>query len=347
MEEPWNFKQKLSKDLFFIRGCAIFSVVVGHVIGDRHSGIRQLYDQDIAEFSWLFSFIYTFHLPIFFILSGVSFAIFAKRDVPFLEFIQAKIGRLIVPLVCWAPLYCVFKSLSDKQTLTIYRLVDSILITDFVFWFFPALFFATVLAFIVLKLFHSPFLYQLVSTALLVLAFYMGGRFSVWFHFNIFYAFGFSIALVLPRISSLIAEASKRKILLVIFLTISVMILINSLVDFRYLSIGLSQYINGPLGFFLIYLVAIRGKLLFWFNGKMLLSIRNALIYLGKISMSIYLLHVLCASATRIFLVKLGVINLTIHFALGVSVAIMGPVLIHNFLAQRSKLYLISIGEAK
>ncbi|MDF5730700.1 MAG: acyltransferase family protein [Rhizonema sp. PD38] len=73
-----EFKQKLSHDLYFVRGFAILWVVVGHVIGDRSAGIRQLYDQDIPILAWMYTFIYSFHMPIFFIVSGISFAVFSK-----------------------------------------------------------------------------------------------------------------------------------------------------------------------------------------------------------------------------------------------------------------------------
>lgn len=185
MEASSDFKQKLSRDLFFVRGFAILLVVIGHVIGDRNSGVRQLYNQDIAGLSWSYSFIYTFHLPVFFILSGISFAIFSKTNVTFVEFIQAKSKRLIIPWVCWTPIFCIFRSLSSKENLTLFGLIKYILNADFIFWFFPALLFATLLAFSILKLSNSSFVYYIVSVILLISASYVGGRVSVWFQFNL------------------------------------------------------------------------------------------------------------------------------------------------------------------
>lgn len=349
MQASSDFKHKLSRDLFFVRGVAIFLVVIGHVIGDRNSGIRQLYYQDITGLAWSYSFIYTFHLPVFFILSGISFAVFSKSNVTFVEFIRSKSKRLIIPWICWTPLFCIFRSLSSREDLTLLNIINSTLNADFIFWFFPALLFAALLAFSILKLSNSSLVYYIVSVILLISASYIGGRVSVWFQFNIFYAFGFCIASALSMIYSLVWNMSRRKVFLVILLTISTMLLTNLLVGIEYLSIGFSQYVNGPLAFLLIYLGAVRGRLLFWFKmpENLLFLVRSSLIHLGKISMGIYLLHIFFGSATRIFLVKFSIASSVIHLLLGTLVSIISSVLIHDLLERRSKFYLFSIGELK
>jgi fucose 4-O-acetylase-like acetyltransferase len=63
---------------------AIVLVVIGHVIGHKKDvGMRQMYDSDIPFLTWLTEFIYTFHMPIFFILSGVSFATFSTKNTSY------------------------------------------------------------------------------------------------------------------------------------------------------------------------------------------------------------------------------------------------------------------------
>ena len=114
MENSSSFKANLSQELYSIRGIAIVLVVIGHVIGhEKNTGIRQMYGSDIVSLTWICEFIYTFHMPIFFIISGVSFAIFSnKKDISYLKFAKSKLLRLVIPLLCWAPITLVFQDLS-------------------------------------------------------------------------------------------------------------------------------------------------------------------------------------------------------------------------------------------
>ncbi|MBD0389778.1 MAG: acyltransferase family protein, partial [Nostoc sp. C3-bin3] len=104
---------------------AIVLVVIGHVIGNkRDAGILQMYDSDIPLLAGLTEFIYTFHMPIFFILSGVSFATFSKKNNSLLSFLNSKFKRLLVPLLCWAPILLIFQSLSKGVHVSFLDLIN-------------------------------------------------------------------------------------------------------------------------------------------------------------------------------------------------------------------------------
>ena len=61
-----------------VKGLAIFLVIVGHCIdGYRDAGIFKQY---LLEFNSLHNFIYSFHMPLFFIISGYLF-IYAYENI--------------------------------------------------------------------------------------------------------------------------------------------------------------------------------------------------------------------------------------------------------------------------
>ncbi|MBE9039152.1 acyltransferase family protein [aff. Roholtiella sp. LEGE 12411] len=157
-----NIKETLSKDLYFIRGIAIALVALGHVIGNRDSGIRQLYDQDLPYMGWIYNFIYTFHMPIFFIISGISFSIFSSSNNSYTKFINSKFIRIIIPLVCWAPIYYIFRTFSGSIKFSLTGLIQSVIYPNFIFWFFHALLLATVLSFFLIKKLSSKTIYYII-----------------------------------------------------------------------------------------------------------------------------------------------------------------------------------------
>ncbi len=339
-------KHKISNNLYFVRGLAIFLVVVGHIIGnkDEGTGIRQLYQQDIPILAWLYTFIYTFHMPIFFIASGISFAIFSKNNTNYIKFAKSRIFRLIIPLICWSPIYFILRVFSGKVSFSIFAIFYSILSAEFIFWFFPALFFASVLGFLVFQIIKNQRIYLFICIILFLLSFYIKGLMSVWFYFNIFYTFGCLRATDLAKIEQ---NLNKKSVLIVVLYTILlafVMLSIENLI----VNPLLVKLVNGIIGFYLIYILASYdwSKLRFGLPHQPFSLLRNTIVYFGKISMSIYLLHIIFGSFTRTFLVKIGITDVIPQFAIGLFVSLLGSVLTHNFLHNRSKLFLYSIGES-
>lgn len=352
METNSIFKSHLSKNLYFVRGMAIVLVVIGHVIGnEKDAGMRQMYDSDIPFLTWLAEFIYTFHMPIFFILSGVSFATFSNKNSRYLSFLNSKFKRLVVPLLCWAPILLIFQSLSKGVHFSFLDIINSVIQPWFIFWFFHALFFASVLSFIFLKKIKFPAIYFLASLILFILSFYLK-EMEIYWYFNIFYAFGVFLAHYLPKIHFTLKSLPSIIIFLILSLCAAMMLAINySLgVDYNLFS----KFVNGIIGFVLMYTIAYEEdneeqiKFSLKLLNPLLQSLKASFLYLGKISMTVYLLHIPFGSGTRVFLIKVfGITDPSIHFVLGCAAAILGPVVIYNFLHSRSRIFMYSIGEAK
>jgi fucose 4-O-acetylase-like acetyltransferase len=339
--------QKLSQDLYLIRGLAIVFVVIGHVIGDRYSGIRKLYAEDIPNLGYAYNFIYTFHMPIFFIISGISFAIFSQNKTSFLKFLKSKATRLIIPLFCWAPIYFIFRFISAGNIkFSLVRLLTSPFYADFIFWFFHTLFLISIFCFLLIKKNSSQWVYLIVSIFLFVGSFYLSGLISLVLYWNIFYAFGYVAATYISQVRSKIENSSYFLSLVSIFLLILSMLAVNYFWNQDYSLIA--RFINGITGFSMMYIIAgtnweiIRSSLIV----KVIKVLSYIFTYLGKISMTIYLFHVMSGSLTRIILVKVGINHVFSHFSMGFAAAILIPIGLYEIL-KRNKFFLYSIGEFK
>jgi fucose 4-O-acetylase-like acetyltransferase len=348
MDRTLDFKGRASENIFIIRGFAIFLVVIGHVIGGKDTGIRQLYDRDILLLAQLYDFIYTFHMPIFFLASGFSATVLSKSNNKLLDFIKSRCRRLLVPLICWAPLYYIFRSMIGKTNFQVFGILKSIVNPDFIFWFFPAIFFANVMGFIFIKIFRSWSLYGITSLILFGASFPLTGNIGACFYFNIFYFLGCAIGLHLSKKDYQVMTISGWKIISILLITISVMYAVYFWLGSEHLSGLLAKFINGLLSFSVLYIIIDSRAQFSLPNFMQSISkiSKNIFLYLGKISMSIYLLHVVCASTLRIVLVKLGVFEPNLQFVIGFVGSIVGSVLIHRLLC-KNYLFLYSIGEAK
>ncbi len=335
-----NFKAILSNNLYFIRGVAIALVVIGHVIGySRDYGMRQIYNSDLSALGWLCDLINTFHMPIFFIASGVAFAAFSNKNTTFKKFLSSKFEKLIIPLICWAPIYFVFQSLSKGKPFNFIDIVKATVYPYEIFWFLHALIFATFLSFACFKVFKS----NLVYFGLSILLFIIG--FGYW---NIFYAFGVFIASYLYKIRLFLEKLPFALISLMLGCGISTMILTKYFIAVN--NIENSRIVNGPIAFLCMYaIINLPDKILL---PKLLQHLRHAVatyfIYLGTASMIIYLFHGYFTRGTITFVIKvLSLPNPIFYFILVSFIGIFGPIIIYKFLLSKSKIFMYSIGGSK
>lgn len=340
-----DFKAKLSQALYFIRGIAIFLVVVGHVIGqNKETGIRQLYNSDIFSLSWLANFIYTFHMAVFFIASGVAFMVFSNKNASYLEFFRSKLKRLFIPLVFWVPPFFVLQSLSKGKSFDLFDIIDAIIYPYSIFWFIHALIFAVSFAFICFKVFKSKLIYILLS--LIIFAISLRFR-NIIIYNNIFYTLGVFIACYLPKIRLILEKLQVNFIFIILFAGFSIMLITNYLMQVNHEVFV--NIINGTIGFFLIYTMAVIGKKIVSFKqlSKLLHSVKANFLYLGKISMVIYVFHIYFLTATRVFLVRFfGITQPSLQLVLGCLAATLGPVIVYKLLQTRSKVFRYSLGES-
>ncbi len=134
------------------RAIAIFSIVLGHTIA---------YSTHCYE---IYRFIFAFSVPLFFVLSGMTFRL--KEETTW-QFIKRKFLRIMIPYFVWAILFLVpyylfgsnFSSeLSQPNLLGVLygSGADSALKQNTPLWFLPALFTTELLYYFLLKIFRHP-----------------------------------------------------------------------------------------------------------------------------------------------------------------------------------------------
>ncbi|GAX43274.1 acyltransferase family protein [Tolypothrix sp. NIES-4075] len=335
-----SFKKNLSESLYLIRGVAIALVVIGHVIGyNRDYGMRQMYNSDLSFLGWLCDLINTFHMPIFFIASGVAFAVFSNKNTTFKKFVISKFEKLIIPLICWAPIYLVFQSLSKGKQFNLLDIIKATVFPYEIFWFIHALIFATLLSFICFKYFQSNLVYFSVSILLFILGF------GYW---NLFYAFGVFIASYLDDIRLYLEKLPLNLIFFIFIGGITTMVLTKYFIAVS--NIENSRIINGPIAFLSMYLITnSREKILLPKQLEHLrLGVATSFVYLGAASMIIYLFHGYFTRGTILLIAKfLGLPNPILYFIVVSFMGIVGPIILYKLLLSKSKIFMYSIGGAK
>jgi len=124
-----------------LKGYAILLVVLGHVIVISNP----------SEFtkSWLWTFIYAFHMPLFLFLSG--YLVYQKPVGPIVDFIIKKGKRLLFPYLIW-----LFISILIVNNFVFNNVIWMYLITHLVvfdnIWFLPVLFISFLVLFLFIRL---------------------------------------------------------------------------------------------------------------------------------------------------------------------------------------------------
>lgn len=343
-----DFKKNASENIFLIRGIGIFLVIIGHVIGKQDSGIRQLYQDDIFFLGQVYDFIYTFHMPLFFIIAGFSFNLFNRRKYGLKSFAKSRAFRLLIPLLFWAPFYYLLRAAIGKIDFHILGVISSLLSRNFIFWFFPAMFFASIVGFIFLKRIRSWRFYVAISIVLLLVSYFIPGNASVWFYYNFFYCFG---CLLGDYMSTSHAKFDLSKGQAIVFGLLGVLLIFATYYFMQatfLITPSIIKLINGPLSFIVLYFLFDFGSKFRDQDSKVLWSgiSKRFLSYIGRLSMSIYLLHVLCGSFARVFLTKANIFDPSIQLMVGILASTLGSIVIHRLLC-KNRFFLYSIGEAK
>jgi fucose 4-O-acetylase-like acetyltransferase len=304
----------------YAKGIGIILVVYGHVI-------RGLYGSGIINKDFYYysdTFVYSFHMPLFFILSGYFFPHSIKKR--WATFTTNKIQTLIYPFIVWSIIQTIIEVLLSNYTnnkVSSQALLECLIIPRAQFWFLYALFFINLLnyAFYILNKRYWLLLSLIIS--------------MIYFIFQPdLYAFTFTFKfLIFFNLGILLSELKNHFIL---FLANNKYLLLNitgfCAVEYLYFFTDLKS-VNLYKELFNI-ILPISGSLLMiqlseWANRK---DVLKFLSYLGKGSLAIYLVHILVASGTRIILLKFtNIDNPVIHVILGTLAGIIFPLIIYAY----------------
>ena len=130
------------------RGISLFFVILGHLVVDS-----------TTIFNWIFSF----HMPIFFILSGMCFN--SEKYNSFLEFVKEKFKKRIIPYIAFT-IFAIFMCFIIPSWKAIIGSKNALIVLEEIFyygqpealrmgaiWFLVALFFSEIILFLLNKFF--------------------------------------------------------------------------------------------------------------------------------------------------------------------------------------------------
>ncbi|MBH8553904.1 acyltransferase [Nostocaceae cyanobacterium CENA357] len=317
--KPIHSNTLMQRRLYWVdyaKGIGIFLVVVGHILrGLVNSSILQ----PTTLLNFVDSWIYAFHMPLFFFISGL----FVQRSLskPLNSFMLDKLYTIAYPYFIWSVLQGIFQAVGSRYTNKPSSLSDILKIgyePIMQFWFLYTLFAIFLVYGIFNKLKLSPVLF-LAFSILLYSLHVLDVSFGPWGVSYLFrrHAIYFALGAVIGSgvLTSFIAR-TKPYTLLLMTLT-------------GYLVVGLAVQLQLAENLIAIPLLAIFGigssislaVLLDKFN--LVSSVKNW----GIFSLEIFVAHTIAASILRIVIQKIfGVTEPVIHFILGTTIGIYAPI---------------------
>jgi len=288
----------------FARGIGILLVVYGHVLrGMNSAGI-------VSNDHWIMVSdfaIYTFHMPLFFLLAGLNTGKGLVKDV----FLRSKLTTIAYPYFLWSLVQGFVQVAMAGSTNNSFRLSDlatAILYKPFgQFWFLYALFLCHI--FVVLTTINRLRVIVFALVAYAVGIYFDWGILSKTLSFFIFYAAGILLSTHLKTIVERFSDP-----LAIIICIIGTGIAIFFAKQFGHFD-DPTALIAAFIGIFLILQLSA-------------IVMRSNTIYielLGLASMPIYLMHILAGSGIRIVLLKLNITNMYIHLGIGFSFGVLAP----------------------
>jgi fucose 4-O-acetylase-like acetyltransferase len=297
--------------------------VLGHVIGGLRDAQLIPVDGALAQ---IFNYIYTFHMPAFFFLSGLFAYSLDKKTVG--SFAKDLALKIYYPCVLWSALQVTAMnmagSLLNHPQIFDWGQIGSILLGGVSqFWFLKALLLMQIVHYVFAKLADEK--YELVFFFLLLgcAAFPIFPSFFTPFaKFGIYYGFG-----VLFSKASAWKNGTDGLLLMLAALAGTAWFMVSSY-DFSWRNL---LEIGAP-----IYISHVPSALLgcvFVFSVARLSFVRSfwPLLYLGRRTMPIFVAHVLVVAGTRIILAKgLGVTDPHLILFVALTLGVVAPSLVYE-----------------
>jgi fucose 4-O-acetylase-like acetyltransferase len=295
----------------YARGIGILLVVYGHVLRGLNSGGM------VADGHWLMATdyaIYTFHMPLFFLLAGMN----AGRGLARSGFLRSKLMTIVYPYFLWSLIQGLVQVIMSGSTNLPFHLSDLAAAIFWKplgqFWFLYALLLCHIFVFLTTanRLRVSVF----ALAAYLVGINFELGIVSQSLQFFLFYAAGLLAAEHLKAVAERLANPAG--------------------IAATFIATGGSIYTASRLGGFSApwaLPAALLGMLLvLQVSAALARSNRMRIIeLLGLASMPIYLMHILAASGARIVLSKLGITDVYLHLGIGFLLGVLFPLAFYYF----------------
>ena len=311
----------------YAKGLGIILVVFGHSIAginDAKLPINQTFYQSA------FGFIYSFHMPLFFALSGMFFQRSLQKSTPW-EFVKNKLQTILYPFIIWSLIQTSIEVLFSSQTnsgIPLRDLLTCLIVPRSVYWFLFALFFINIINVLTFSYIRK---YSLLISTLVWLVFYIFRPDFEPFNKTFFNLIYFNFGILLSQQAAIFRNILEKRAALIS------MILLLVVGEYFYFALGKTYWLN-PL------LPAFAGTLL-----VMQLSYRraekkgsNLITFLGKNSMTIFLMHIIFTSGIRIILQRmLHIDNVVVHILVTTFSGIFIPLVFKYIISYKPQLNLL------
>jgi fucose 4-O-acetylase-like acetyltransferase len=305
------------------KGMGIVLVVLGHAIGGLHDA-RLMADDDAWQ--TVFYVIYTFHMPLFFFLSGL-FVEKRVRAQP-ARFAESLFTRIAWPYFLWCTFQLMVISLlgtlvNVPSSFDLWRCVELVWKPASQFWYLHALFVMHAASLLVVPRYGTKGLLVLALFVMALPALVPLGSLKEVCRYAVYYAFGVVCSSQVSR-GAIFDRKDAVTGAVAALLCIACAMLAHDAGE-RY-----SSFAAVP--------AAVAGTVAFVMLARSRFAQTNGiLLALGRASQAIFLLHVLCVAGTRIVMNKLlsmGDTNAILSVA--TTAGVVGPFLAHH-LASRMK----------
>ena len=302
----------------YAKGIGIVLVVFGHV---QRGLFNAEIIQDISLYEFFDDWIYSFHMPLFFFLSGIFFySDWQKRGHK--KFLIGKMDAIFYPYILWSLLQGGIEASLSSQTngQVSWIQVISLWQPRAQFWFLYALFLIFIFNSFLAKYFRERWL--MISMILAIASFELSNLVHIQgitgaMKNIIFFNFGALLSYYL--LGDKVRKNAKVKGGLGILLLIGCFLLVNY--DFN------GDVLISDISIIFLSCMGIAGVVLVSFFLSVISKIKWLSI-VGKYSLHIYLIHVIAASGGRILLQKVGYIeSYWIHVTSGMLLGVLVPIL--------------------
>lgn len=322
----------------YAKGIGIFLVVLGHVC-------RGLVDSELLNASsptvkFVDQWIYAFHMPLFFFLSGLL--IHSAASKPWQFFLVDKVRTIVYPYLLWAILQSGLMSVAASYTNASASLADLwriIYEPVFIFWFLYVLLVIMVLYKLMMQIEPRPFYFLIFSVGLYFI--HLAGISDVtWTIPDLVcrYAIYFGVGAIVSR-SPILPLINQAKPMTLMTISIGGFLTIAAFVWLQLATQELLIPLFGILGTGATVAFAVlleRFKLI------------NFIKLWGLLSLQIYVVHTIATAGIRIVLQKLlGVNDPFTHIFLGAIAGIYLPIAVHLFTQQMGFPYLFTLQPKK
>lgn len=322
---------KYFPEIDVIRCLGMFLVVLGHSFPDasNNGGIQ------IPFWRFVFNYIYSFHMPLFFTIAGFVSYRFLTTSEDKNQHIMKRMMRLLLPYLVWALIYIPFKLILVKYTSATFEWKNlwKIIIGNNPYsglWFLYALFIIDLLRTLLIDNEKKERVYFVASFILLLTAKHSTIEEPIrWiFAYSFYYSLGYEI-----RRRYLDIEKICKNVVVIIFPAFIIFAL-TYFVDFENPFHGVSSIVSSISGIIMMFGIGLK------------LRNRNILREIGKYSMDIYILSGVFLVILRITLYTKMHMGYDLYVVVATAISFFLPIFVSKQIIRRNRfLSLVLLGD--